>query len=188
MPTTNPRLDRLLPAAVAVAAVAVVGIVGVATAWQPAEVVDPEAPATRPSTDHVMEEAGTSVDLGDGLSYEMLAAPDADRAAREGDVVVVHYTGKLENGETFDTSRQVRPGTRQTFPTPIMLQLGSRQVIPGWERGLLGMKVGERRRLTIPPALAYGEEGRPPVIPPSATLIFDVELVGLARNAGDVQE
>jgi rhodanese-related sulfurtransferase len=86
-------------------------------------------------------------------------------------VVDVHYTGKLEDGTVFDSS--VERGE------PFRFTLGASQVIPGWEIGIRGMKPGGKRLLTIPPALAYGQKGAGGVIPPNATLTFDVELVAL---------
>jgi FKBP-type peptidyl-prolyl cis-trans isomerase len=76
------------------------------------------------------------------------------------------------NGEQFDSSVGGRP---------FKLQLGKGEVIAGWDEGLVGMKVGEKRQLVIPPALGYKEAGSPPKIPPNATLVFDVELIGIAR-------
>ena len=84
----------------------------------------------------------------------------------------VHYTGWLTDGTKFDSS--VDRGTPITFP------YGARQVIPGWDTGFEGMHVGGKRRLFIPYQLAYGESGRPPVIPAKADLIFDIELVGMS--------
>ena len=86
----------------------------------------------------------------------------------------VHYTGWLTDGTKFDSSSD-HPGKE-----PISFPYGSRQVIPGWDTGFTGMHVGGKRRLFIPYQLAYGEQGRPPVIPPKSDLIFDVELVSFS--------
>jgi peptidylprolyl isomerase len=91
-------------------------------------------------------------------------------AVKAGDMVEVHYTGWLKSDQTkFDSSLDRKQ--------PFTFQLGRMQVIKGWDEGVAGMKPGGKRRLTIPFALAYGEKGRPPVIPPKADLVFDVELL-----------
>lgn len=91
------------------------------------------------------------------------------KVAAPGDIVVVHYTGKLLSGKKFDSS--VDRGE------PFKFQLGAQKVIKGWDRGVKGMKEGGKRKLTIPPDLAYGAKGAPPDIPPNSTLVFDIELL-----------
>ena len=89
--------------------------------------------------------------------------------AKEGNQVTVNYTGKLEDGTKFDSSFDRNQ--------PFSFRLGAGQVIEGWEKGILGMKKGGERKLIIPPQMAYGQAGIPNVIPPNATLIFEVELL-----------
>jgi FKBP-type peptidyl-prolyl cis-trans isomerase len=101
------------------------------------------------------------------LVVEILRSGDGE-IAKEGDFVVVHYTGTLVDGTQFDSSRK----NGKPFP----FTLGKGQVISGWDQGIVGMKVGEIRRLTIPPRFAYGEKGIGP-IPGNATLVFEVELL-----------
>ncbi|XP_057451352.1 FK506-binding protein 2 [Lotus japonicus] len=91
--------------------------------------------------------------------------------AHKGDKVKVHYRGKLTDGTVFDSSFERN--------SPIDFELGSGQVIKGWDQGLLGMCLGEKRKLKIPAKLGYGEQGSPPTIPGGATLVFDTELVGV---------
>ena len=103
-----------------------------------------------------------------GLEYiETEAGTGAQ--AEAGKTVSVHYTGKLQDGKVFDSS--VSRGD------PIIFQLGKGQVIKGWDEGIALMKVGGKAQLIIPPDLGYGERGAGGVIPPNATLVFDVELV-----------
>ncbi len=91
--------------------------------------------------------------------------------ATTGDVITVNYVGRFTNGTQFDSSYD--------RGVPFTFQLGAHQVIAGWDQGLVGMKVGGTRRLTIPPSLAYGASGQGS-IPPNATLVFDVNLVSIA--------
>ncbi len=92
------------------------------------------------------------------------------REAKTGDTVHVRYTGTLMNGQKFDS-------TDDHGGEPFKFTLGAGEVIKGWDEGVVGMKVGGRRSLRIPPSLGYGETGSPPSIPANAGLIFDVELV-----------
>jgi FKBP-type peptidyl-prolyl cis-trans isomerase len=91
--------------------------------------------------------------------------------AKTGDTVSVQYTGYLTDGSKFDSSRD--------SGQPFQFTIGKGEVIAGWEQGIAGMKVGGTRKLTIPASLGYGAEGAGGVIPPNATLVFDVELMGV---------
>jgi FKBP-type peptidyl-prolyl cis-trans isomerase len=95
--------------------------------------------------------------------------------AQAGDVVSMNYTGRLENGTVFDSNVDPKFNHVQPFD----FTLGSGQVIAGWDKGIVGMKVGEKKTLTIPSEDAYGANGAGNVIPPNATLIFDVELLAI---------
>ncbi len=97
-------------------------------------------------------------------------------AAEQGRRVVVHYTGWLHDGRVPDRRGRQFDSSR-TAGRPFDFVLGSGQVIPGWERGVAGMKEGGVRELVIPGRLGYGASGSPPVIPPDATLVFEIELV-----------
>ncbi len=103
-----------------------------------------------------------------GLTYVDLTVGTGE-TAKAGDLVVVHYTGWLTDGKKFDSSVDRRE--------PFSFSLGAGRVIRGWDEGVAGMKVGGKRKLTIPPALGYGARGAGGVIPPNATLVFDVELL-----------
>jgi FKBP-type peptidyl-prolyl cis-trans isomerase len=113
---------------------------------------------------------GQVITTSSGLQYQILQE-GSGTAALSGKKVSVHYTGWLTDGKKFDSS--VDRGQ------PFQFQLGAGQVIKGWDEGVAGMKIGEKRKLTIPSGLAYGPQGRPGAIPPNATLIFDVELLGV---------
>jgi FKBP-type peptidyl-prolyl cis-trans isomerase len=105
-----------------------------------------------------------------GLKYEDTTVGDGAIASK-GQTVSVHYTGWLESGTKFDSSKD--------RDDPFEFKLGAGQVIRGWDEGVAGMKVGGVRRLTIPPQLGYGDRGAGGVIPPKATLIFEVELLSI---------
>ena len=112
--------------------------------------------------------SGEPVTTGSGLKYIEIKA-GTGHAPDPGQTVVVHYSGWLEDGTKFDSS--VDRGT------PFSFAIGTGRVIRGWDEGVATMQVCGQRRLIIPQDLAYGPQGRPPVIPPNATLIFDVELL-----------
>jgi FKBP-type peptidyl-prolyl cis-trans isomerase len=113
---------------------------------------------------------GSPVTTPSGLQYWDVAL-GIGATAVAGKSVTVDYTGWLESGKKFDSSLDRH--------SPITVRLGVGQVIKGWDEGVAGMKVGGKRRLRIPPNLAYGVNGHPPVIPRNATLVFDVELLAV---------
>jgi peptidylprolyl isomerase len=127
-----------------------------------AAIAQANQPATVPAGEKRTTESGlTIIDTAKGTG------------AKVGDTVLVHYTGTLDDGTKFDSSRD--------RGEPIQLRLGEGRVIKGWEEGLVGMNVGDKRVLIIPANLAYGDKQRGP-IPPNSTLTFDLELVGIIRQ------
>ena len=112
----------------------------------------------------------SAITTASGLIIEDLTVGDGDEA-RAGQFVSVHYTGWLTDGKKFDSSKD--------RDDPFEFGLGARQVISGWDEGVQGMKVGGTRKLTIPPNLGYGARGAGGVIPPNATLVFEVELLAI---------
>ncbi len=118
--------------------------------------------------DSNVQNSASAIGADDGLKVEDVLNGSGD-GAKSGDTVSVHYSGFLTDGQKFDSS--IDRGA------PFEFSLGAGQVIAGWERGIVGMKKGGKRTLTIPPELAYGQDGFPPIIPPNSTLIFEVELL-----------
>ncbi|XP_010488632.1 PREDICTED: peptidyl-prolyl cis-trans isomerase FKBP15-1 [Camelina sativa] len=114
------------------------------------------------------KKSGDVTELQIGVKFK---PQKCDLQAHKGDKIKVHYRGKLTDGTVFDSSFE--------RGDPIEFELGTGQVIPGWDQGLLGACVGEKRKLKIPSKLGYGESGSPPKIPGGATLIFDTELVAV---------
>lgn len=134
-------------------------------------------------SDDATEDAATGGDVAascpegeqevtEGLTYVEIECGDGEEA-QTGDTVTVHYTGTLEDGTEFDSSVGREPFT---------FTLGTGGVIEGWEQGVPGMKVGGTRELTIAPDLAYGDSGAGDVIPPGATLIFEIELLEIGSS------
>ena len=108
-----------------------------------------------------------------GIKYRPI---ECERKSKKGDMLSMHYDGRLYSDCTsFDSSRD--------RDSPFTFVVGSGQVIQGWDQGLLGMCVGEKRKLTIPSGLAYGSVGAPPSIPPNSTLIFDIELISFETSS-----
>ncbi|KAK6940481.1 FKBP-type peptidyl-prolyl cis-trans isomerase domain [Dillenia turbinata] len=122
------------------------------------------------------KKSGDVTQLQIGVKYKPTSC---DLQAHKGDRIKVHYRGKLTDGTVFDSSFE--------RGDPIEFELGSGHVIKGWDQGLLGMCVGEKRKLKIPSKLGYGDQGSPPTIPGGATLIFDTELVAVngKTSSGD---
>ncbi|MEB3196774.1 MAG: FKBP-type peptidyl-prolyl cis-trans isomerase [Candidatus Sericytochromatia bacterium] len=132
------------------------------------------APTAPPPSPRFPLNTAAAVSLPSGLGYTIIRAGEPDgKVAEKGHQVVVHYAGWLTNGTLFDTSRQRE--------SPFRFKLGAGSVIAGWEQGVLGMRVGEVRKLVIPPQLGYGEKGTGR-IPPRSTLLFEVELLELKEG------
>jgi FKBP-type peptidyl-prolyl cis-trans isomerase FkpA len=112
----------------------------------------------------------SSITTATGLVYEEVVVGSGGEAVA-GNHVTVHYTGWLTDGTKFDSSKD--------RGDPFRFSLGAGQVIAGWDQGVAGMKVGGTRKLTIPPQLGYGARGAGGVIPPNATLVFEVELLAV---------
>jgi FKBP-type peptidyl-prolyl cis-trans isomerase len=150
----------------AMSRIAIVGLI-LATAFLPAQT--PAHKPVHPASTGPTKVTGDGVKTESGLQYWDIKVGTGDEA-KPGSKVKVHYTGWLTTGKKFDSS---------IGHQPYEFTLGQGEVIKGWDEGVTGMKVGGKRQLRIPPELAYGEDGHPPQVPTNATLIFDVQLVGI---------
>jgi tetratricopeptide (TPR) repeat protein len=127
----------------------------------------------------IFSQSGDTITTSSGLKY-IIQKKGKGTKAESGKTVEVHYTGWLVDGKKFDSSRD----RNETFE----FQLGAKQVIKGWDEGLALMRVGDKFRLILPPELGYGDKGAGDVIPPNATLIFDVELIGVHKTRKPVAD
>jgi len=155
-------------------------IVGIVAVVVTALAVSAQTPTRKiqvvPNTKAPTKVTGDGVKTDSGLQYWDIKVGTGD-VAKDGDHVKVHYTGWFTSGKKFDSSVDVHQ--------PYEFTLGKGDVIKGWDEGITGMKVGGKRQLRIPPELAYGDAGYKTIIPPNATLIFDVQLLAVTSQAGN---
>ena len=132
-----------------------------------------------PNTKSPTKVTGEGVKTDSGLQYWEIKVGTGEEA-KAGDKVKVHYTGWFTDGKKFDSTVDANQ--------PYSFTLGKNEVIKGWDEGVTGMKVGGKRQLRIPPELAYGEAGYKTIIPPNATLIFDVQLLAILPSSAPKPE
>jgi peptidylprolyl isomerase len=159
------------PIIIILSVLAVLGLVVYVLTQQPSASETPEPQQTTTSSElhrATSSESNRTMTQTNGLQITDETVGTGD-AVKVGDTVSVHYRGTLQDGSEFDSSYK--------RGQPFSFKVGLNQVIQGWDQGLLGMKVGGKRRLVIPSELGYGPEGYPPIIPPSATLTFEIELL-----------
>ena len=115
----------------------------------------------------------SKITTASGLRYENIVDGQGAEAKGRGQTVIVHYTGWLEDGTKFDSSVD----RDEPFSFPLCVGY----VIRGWDEGVVGMKIGGKRKLTVPPELGYGDKGAGNIIPPDATLVFEIELIEISE-------
>lgn len=149
--------------------------------------INRENPGTSPLVKGNMQNTQQSTQPVEGVKITVLKQGNGE-VAKSGDTVAMNYTGKLADGTVFDSNvdpkfSYVDPGTKKEmhYLVPFIFTIDGGQVIKGWDVGVAGMKVGEKRTLEIAPEFAYGSTGAGGVIPPNATLIFEVELVAIKK-------
>jgi FKBP-type peptidyl-prolyl cis-trans isomerase len=152
-----------------IATIAGIVLAVIALGWWMVATMDPTAKAPPKQLPHPNAETPPRPPSGGKLKIEDITE-GSGAAAKSGDTVSVHYTGKLVTGTQFDSS---------VGREPFQFMLGRGKVIAGWDQGVAGMKVGGKRKLVIPPELAYGETGQGKTIPPNAELHFEVELLSI---------
>ncbi len=163
-------------AGIIVSLIILIILVGLGVYFAKRKMPEPTKETNQPAETFPAQEQKTmnTITTSSGLQYTIAKEGTGD-AAKAGDTVSVHYTGTLDSGQKFDSSRD--------RGAPFQFSLGAGQVIAGWDEGVAGMKIGEMRTLIIPASLGYGANGIPGVIPANATLHFDVELISISKKA-----